>query len=91
MLVWHAGCDPIGELQRLAQAEGFTPGDRLHTISLGQGQGPLAQGAIEVAAKQGEQPFVSHGWYVHAGGVIAGPCRQWWARLKAVWCSDAFA
>lgn len=55
MLVWHAGCDPTGELHRLAQAEGFTPGDRLHTISLGQGQGPLAQGAIEVAAKQGDR------------------------------------
>ena len=60
MQVFHAGCDPIGELHRLAQAEGFTPGDRLHTISLGQGQGPLAQGAIEVAAKQGEQPCIAH-------------------------------
>ena len=48
------GCDPINELQRLAQSKGYTPGEKLHTISLGQGQGPLAQAVIEVAAKQGE-------------------------------------
>ena len=76
MLVCHAGCDPIDELQRLAQAEGFTPGDRLHTISLGQGQGPLAQGAIEVASKQGEQPFTLNGWCVHADAAVAGLCRR---------------
>ena len=56
LLVGRAGCDPTGELQRLALAEGFTPGERLHTISLGQGQGPLAQATIEMAAKQGDQP-----------------------------------
>ena len=49
----HAGCEPTHELQRLAQAEGFTPGEKLHIISLGQGQGPLAQAVIGVAAKQG--------------------------------------
>jgi dynein heavy chain len=49
----HAGCEPTHELQRLAQAEGFTPGEKLHIISLGQGQGPLAQAVIDVAAKQG--------------------------------------
>ena len=60
MMLLHAGCDPIGELQRLAQAEGFTPGDRMHTISLGQGQGPLAQAMIDVAAKQGHRPCPAH-------------------------------
>jgi len=49
----HAGCEPTHEMQRLAQAEGFTPGEKLHIISLGQGQGPLAQAVIDVAAKQG--------------------------------------
>lgn len=72
MLVWHAGCDPTGELHRLAQAEGFTPGDRLHTISLGQGQGPLAQGAIEVAAKQGAQSTYYMPCCLHAELAIAG-------------------
>ena len=56
--MWGAGCDPTGELQRLAQAEGFTPGEKLHIISLGQGQGPLAQAVIDVAAKQGK-PWAS--------------------------------
>lgn len=58
MPVWGAGCDPTGELQRLAQAEGFTPREKLHIISLGQGQGPLAQAVIDVAAKQGK-PWAS--------------------------------
>ncbi|KAL3130869.1 hypothetical protein ABBQ38_000199 [Trebouxia sp. C0009 RCD-2024] len=53
IFILSPGCDPTGELQRLALAEGFTPGERLHTISLGQGQGPLAQATIEMAAKQG--------------------------------------
>ena len=37
----------------MAQAQGFTPGEKLHIISLGQGQGSLAQAVIELAAKQG--------------------------------------
>ncbi|DBA83803.1 TPA: hypothetical protein ACH3X1_006326, partial [Trebouxia sp. C0004] len=53
IFILSAGCEPTHELQRLAQAEGFTPGEKLHIISLGQGQGPLAQAVIDVAAKQG--------------------------------------
>lgn len=50
--VWAAaGVDPSAELVRVAQAQGF--GDKLQMISLGQGQGPLAQAVIELAAKQG--------------------------------------
>lgn len=51
------GSDPSTHLQRLAQDEGF--GAKLHMISLGQGQGPLAQAVIDLAAKQGgHQPHV---------------------------------
>ena len=46
-----AGSDPSAHLHRLAQDQGY--GDKLHMISLGQGQGPLAQAVIELAAKQG--------------------------------------
>lgn len=51
------GSDPSAHLQRLAQDQGF--GAKLHMISLGQGQGPLAQAVIDLAVKQGaHQPFV---------------------------------
>lgn len=56
--VTAAGADPSAHLQRLAQDQGM--GDKLHMISLGQGQGPLAQAVIEMAAKQGMQ----HGWWL---------------------------
>lgn len=41
-------------LQRFAEKQGWTPGEKLHMISLGQGQGPVAEMMITQAAKAGD-------------------------------------
>ena len=41
-------------LQRFAEKLGWTPGEKLHMISLGQGQGPIAEMMISQATKSGE-------------------------------------
>lgn len=41
-------------LQRFAEKTGWSPGEKLHMISLGQGQGPIAEMLIAQAAKNGD-------------------------------------
>jgi dynein heavy chain, axonemal len=41
-------------LQRFAERKGWVPGERLHMISLGQGQGPIAEIMIMQAIKSGD-------------------------------------
>ena len=41
-------------LQRFAEKKGMVPGERLHMISLGQGQGPVAEMLISQAVKAGD-------------------------------------
>jgi dynein heavy chain len=40
-------------LQRFAERHGYSHGERLHLISLGQGQGPFAEALMAQAAKAG--------------------------------------
>eukprot|EP00891_Asterochloris_glomerata_P001497 jgi/Astpho2/1497/e_gw1.00026.129.1_t len=44
---------PHPVLTRLGAAHGFHPGERLQVISLGQGQGPVAEAAIKAASRDG--------------------------------------
>ena len=50
---WTAGADPASQLAKLGSAHGFHPGERLQVISLGQGQGPIAEAAIKAASRDG--------------------------------------
>lgn len=52
IFVLSAGADPITYLMSLANEMGY--GNRLHSISLGQGQGPLAQQMIQSAREAGD-------------------------------------
>ena len=48
------GADPTAMLQRFAEKKGWIPGERLHMISLGQGQGPIAEMLMSQAQKNGD-------------------------------------
>lgn len=48
------GADPTATLQRFGERKGWAMGARLHLISLGQGQGPLAESIVKHAAGQGD-------------------------------------
>ncbi|KAJ9531756.1 hypothetical protein QJQ45_021904, partial [Haematococcus lacustris] len=54
IFVLSTGADPTAMLQRFAERKGWLPGERLHMISLGQGQGPIAEMLIAQAAKAGD-------------------------------------
>eukprot|EP00698_Gefionella_okellyi_P007648 TRINITY_DN186_c0_g2_i1.p1 TRINITY_DN186_c0_g2~~TRINITY_DN186_c0_g2_i1.p1 ORF type:complete len:2597 (+),score=793.21 TRINITY_DN186_c0_g2_i1:164-7954(+) len=51
IFVLSAGADPAASLQRLAEERGFL--DRLQMISLGQGQGPIAERLIDQGVREG--------------------------------------
>ncbi len=50
----HAGADPSALLQRFAERKGWQLGQRLHMISLGQGQGLIAENLMRQAATTGD-------------------------------------
>ena len=54
VFVLSTGADPTAMLQRFAASKGWAPGERLHMISLGQGQGPVAESLISSASKSGD-------------------------------------
>lgn len=49
-----AGADPTAMLQRFGERRGWVMGQRLHLVSLGQGQGLLAETMIKQAATAGD-------------------------------------
>ena len=49
-----AGADPTAMLQRFGERKGWVMGQRLHLISLGQGQGLIAETMIKQAAGSGD-------------------------------------
>ena len=54
IFILSTGADPTSMLQRFAEKKGWAPGERLHMISLGQGQGPIAEMLISQANKTGD-------------------------------------
>eukprot|EP01041_Mallomonas_annulata_P001585 gene1585-3062_t len=52
IFILSSGADPTAMLLRFAKKSGF--GDRLHLVSLGQGQGPYAKSLIENGSKSGD-------------------------------------
>ncbi|KAI8465887.1 MAG: dynein heavy chain 7 [Monoraphidium minutum] len=54
IFILSTGADPTAALQRFGERKGWAAGARLHLISLGQGQGPMAESVIKHAAGQGD-------------------------------------
>jgi dynein heavy chain, axonemal len=54
MLLKFTGADPTAAITRFAERRGLCLGQRLHLVSLGQGQGVLADALIKLAAAAGE-------------------------------------
>ncbi|GFR44385.1 hypothetical protein Agub_g5605 [Astrephomene gubernaculifera] len=54
IFILSTGADPTAMLQRFAEKCGYATGERLHMISLGQGQGPIAEMLISQAVKSGD-------------------------------------
>eukprot|EP00798_Chlamydomonas_sp_ICE-L_P010614 gene10614-12287_t len=56
MLLVKVLCDDkvMGVVQRFGESMGYRAGGRLHIISLGQGQGPIAEGTLGVAMRSGD-------------------------------------
>ena len=53
ILLVTRNADPTLRLQRFAEKQGFVTGETFHMISLGQGQGPVAELATRQAMKAG--------------------------------------
>lgn len=54
LLLKFTGADPTAAITRFAERHGLCLGQRLHLVSLGQGQGVLADALIKQAAAAGE-------------------------------------
>ncbi|XP_054978204.1 dynein axonemal heavy chain 6 [Sorex araneus] len=58
VFILSTGSDPMGAFQRFARDSGF--GERVQSISLGQGQGPIAERMIKDAMKLGNWVFLQN-------------------------------
>ncbi|KAI5075577.1 hypothetical protein GOP47_0009653 [Adiantum capillus-veneris] len=54
IFILSTGADPTGILQRFGERVDRKPGERLHIISLGQGQGPIAEMLVSKSRKTGD-------------------------------------
>jgi dynein heavy chain, axonemal len=60
VFILSSGSDPIAGLLKLAAGKDINMLDRLHMISLGQGQGPIAEDLIKKATKNGDWVFLQN-------------------------------
>ncbi|XP_060043693.1 dynein axonemal heavy chain 6 [Erinaceus europaeus] len=58
VFILSTGSDPMGAFQRFARERGYL--DRVQSISLGQGQGPIAEKMIKDAMKSGNWVFLQN-------------------------------
>ncbi|XP_069845209.1 dynein axonemal heavy chain 6 isoform X1 [Dipodomys merriami] len=58
VFILSTGSDPMGAFQRFARESGYS--DRVQSISLGQGQGPIAEKMIKDAMKAGNWVFLQN-------------------------------
>ncbi|CAM5115591.1 unnamed protein product [Eretmochelys imbricata] len=58
VFILSTGSDPMGAFQRFAKERGYS--ERLRSISLGQGQGPIAEKLIKDAMKTGNWVFLQN-------------------------------
>ncbi|XP_034941913.1 dynein heavy chain 6, axonemal [Chelonus insularis] len=58
IFILSPGSDPFGAFHKLAGEKGFT--DKYHSISLGQGQGPIAESLIKESYKKGQWIFLQN-------------------------------
>ncbi|XP_070535810.1 dynein axonemal heavy chain 6-like isoform X2 [Ptychodera flava] len=75
VFVLSTGSDPMGAFQRFAKERGYI--DRIQAISLGQGQGPVAEKLIAEAVKNGDWVFLQNchlaaSWMLSMENIIKG-------------------
>eukprot|EP00069_Balaena_mysticetus_P018936 bmy_11721T0 len=58
VFILSTGSDPMGAFQRFARDSGYS--ERVQSISLGQGQGPIAERMIKDAMKSGNWVFLQN-------------------------------
>ncbi|KAJ3111626.1 Dynein heavy chain 6, axonemal [Phlyctochytrium bullatum] len=60
IFILSTGSDPISALQKFAASKDINMLDRLHMISLGQGQGPIAEDLLRRATAKGDWLFLQN-------------------------------
>eukprot|EP00731_Ephydatia_muelleri_P001617 Em0001g1617a len=75
VFILSTGSDPMSSFLRFAKEMNYS--DRIHSISLGQGQGPVAEKMIEAAVKNGDWVFLQNchlaaSWMLRMENVIKG-------------------
>lgn len=70
IFILSQGADPTTALSRFAESVGRGVGRGLHIVSLGQGQGPVAESIVHVAMKTGDWVCLQVGLLAAAGDLI---------------------
>eukprot|EP00210_Caulerpa_lentillifera_P003766 g3598.t1 len=60
IFILSPGADPTSSLLKFAKKIGWTPGEKLHVISMGQGQGPIAEMIIRQATTTGHWVYLQN-------------------------------